>query len=179
MCAFRLSRAIWKIQYRIKPRIIKLTLNSVSPISKGDGNTHIYSYFITLRNYSHSKFENKIGKTVSPPNHLTASLYFFFCSFFSMKQLWLLAGAHRGILELEAEGSGWKHQNPPFMCFPFNRYIFPIKENLLNKIEWGCPHHGWQQLNSRFLPTAFLLPDFYLVLPQCSLKCWRLSWNLC
>lgn len=103
MCAFKLSRVIWKIQYRTKHRIIKMTLNSVSPISKGDGNTHIYSYFITLCNYSHFKFENKIDKTVSPPNHLTASLYFCFCSFFSMKQLWVLAGAHRDILELEAE----------------------------------------------------------------------------
>lgn len=176
MCACRLSRAIWKIHYRIKHRIIKMTLNSMSPISKGGGNTHIYSYFIA----QHSKFENEIDKTVPSPNHLTASLYFFFCSFFSMKQLWLLAGAHRGILELEAEWSGWKHQNPSFMCFPFNRYIVPRQGKTFEQNRAGCPHCGWQQqLNSRFLPTAFLLPVSYLALPQCSLKYWRLSWNLC
>lgn len=82
MCAFRLSRAIWKIKYRIKHRIIKMTLNSVSPMFKGDGNIHIYSYFITLCNYSQSKFEDKIGTTVSPPSHLTASSYFFFFLFY-------------------------------------------------------------------------------------------------
>lgn len=58
--------------------------------------------------------------------HLIISLPpYTFSSFFSMRQLWLLAGAHGGILELEAEWSGWKHQNLSFMCFPFNRYIFP------------------------------------------------------
>lgn len=73
----------------------------MSPISKGGGNTHIYSHSIALCNYSHSKFENEIDKTVSPPN--ISPPPYTFSSFFSMKQLWLLAGAHRRILELEAE----------------------------------------------------------------------------
>ena len=55
--ALRLSRAIWKIHYRINHKIIKMTLNSMSPISKGGYNTHIYSYFIFVSNYSHPIFQ--------------------------------------------------------------------------------------------------------------------------
>lgn len=72
-----------------------MTLNSVSPISKGGYNTHISSpYIIILTLY----FENKIYKNVSPPNYLTPlfTLLLLFFLFYEAT-FWLLARAHRGI----------------------------------------------------------------------------------
>lgn len=145
----------------------------MSPIFSTGCNTHIYSYFIHLHNYSHSIFEDRIYKNMSPPHHLTPSLpcpLLYSCSFlFYEATFWLLAGAHRGTSELEAEWSRWKYQNHSFTFFPFNiSNVFSSKEYLLKKIEWVCSHHSWQRIKFKvssycsfiacFLPVS--VPNF-------------------